>query len=44
LFSQYGLALGLTLIASTFATLIATVGAFLLVKRLLGHESSEGKV
>ncbi len=42
LFSQYGLALALALVVSTFATLLATVGAFLLVKRLLGLKDSEG--
>jgi putative effector of murein hydrolase LrgA (UPF0299 family) len=43
LFGQYGLALALALVVSTFATLLATVGAFLLVKRLLGLEHSEGE-
>jgi holin-like protein len=34
LIGSYGLALGLALVVSTFATLVATVGTFLLVKRL----------
>jgi putative effector of murein hydrolase LrgA (UPF0299 family) len=34
LIGDYGLALGLALVVSTFATLVATVGTFLLVKRL----------
>jgi putative effector of murein hydrolase LrgA (UPF0299 family) len=36
LIGAYGLALGLALVVSTFATLVATVGTFLLVKRLCG--------
>jgi putative effector of murein hydrolase LrgA (UPF0299 family) len=35
LIDDYGLALGLALVVSTFATLLATVGTFLLVKRLV---------
>jgi holin-like protein len=35
LIGDYGLALGLALVVSTFATLVVTVGTFLLVKRLL---------
>jgi holin-like protein len=35
LIGDYGLALGLALVVSTFATLIVTVGTFLLVKRLV---------
>ncbi len=35
LIGDYGLALGLALIVSTFATLLVTVGTFLLVKRLV---------
>jgi holin-like protein len=42
-FGQYGLALAVALVVSTFATLIATVGAFLLVKRLLGLNGAEGE-
>jgi putative effector of murein hydrolase LrgA (UPF0299 family) len=34
LIGAYGVALGLALVVSTFATLVATVGTFLLVKRL----------
>jgi putative effector of murein hydrolase LrgA (UPF0299 family) len=39
LIGSYGLALGLALVVSTFATLLATVGTFLLVKRLIGRPS-----
>jgi holin-like protein len=42
LFSQYGLALTAALLVSTALTLLATVGAFLLVKRLIGGPSPEG--
>jgi len=35
LIGDYGLALGLALVISTFATLLATVATFLLVKRLV---------
>jgi putative effector of murein hydrolase LrgA (UPF0299 family) len=35
LIGSYGLALGLALLVSTFVTLLATVGTFLLVKRLV---------
>jgi len=35
LIGSYGVALGLALVVSTFATLLATVGTFLLVKRLI---------
>jgi putative effector of murein hydrolase LrgA (UPF0299 family) len=35
LIGSYGLALGLALVVSTFVTLLATVGTFLLVKRLV---------
>lgn len=41
LFSQYGLALAAALLVSTFVALLATVGVFLLVKRLLGHAEKE---
>jgi holin-like protein len=36
LLARYGLALGVSLIVSTLATLLATVGVFLWVKRLVG--------
>ena len=36
LMREQGVALASALVVSTFATLIATVGAFLLVKSLLG--------
>jgi putative effector of murein hydrolase LrgA (UPF0299 family) len=39
LIGSYGVALGLALVVSTFATLLATVGTFLLVKRLIGRPS-----
>ncbi len=39
LIGTYGLALGLALVVSTLATLLATVGTFLLVKRLAGRAS-----
>ena len=42
LFSQYGLSLALALLVSTLATLLATVGVFLWVKRLLRLEPAEG--
>ena len=35
LLARYGLALGVALVVSTLLTLLATVGAFLLVKRLM---------
>jgi putative effector of murein hydrolase LrgA (UPF0299 family) len=41
LFGQYGLALAVALLASTLATLIATVGVFLLTKRLLRLDDAE---
>lgn len=41
LFAQYGAALAVALIVSTILTLLATVGAFLLVKRLLGLDRGE---
>ncbi len=34
-FSDYGLAIGIALVASTVLTLLVTVGAFLLAKRVL---------
>jgi holin-like protein len=39
LIRAYGLALGLALVVSTLATLLATVGTFLLVKRLVGGQA-----
>jgi len=36
LLTRYGVALGVSLIVSTLATLLATVGVFLMVKRLAG--------
>ena len=36
LLTRYGVALGVALIVSTLATLLATVGVFLMVKRLAG--------
>jgi holin-like protein len=38
LIGSYGVALGLALVISTLATLLATVGTFLLVKRLIGPQ------
>lgn len=43
LFGQYGMALALALLVSTLATLLATVGVFLLVKRALRLERAEGE-
>lgn len=40
LIGQYGMAIGLALVGSTLATLLVTVGVFLLVKRLLPARSS----
>jgi putative effector of murein hydrolase LrgA (UPF0299 family) len=40
LIGSYGLALGLALVVSTVATLLATVGTFLLVKRLCGRDAA----
>ena len=37
LLGSYGIALGLALVVSTVATLLSTVGVFLLVKRLVGE-------
>jgi holin-like protein len=42
LFSQYGLALTAALLISTLLTLLATVGAFLAVKRALGGQIPKG--
>jgi holin-like protein len=42
LFSQYGLALTAALLVSAVLTLLATVGAFMAVKRLLGGQIPEG--
>jgi putative effector of murein hydrolase LrgA (UPF0299 family) len=39
LIGSYGVALGLALVVSTFATLLATVGTFLLVKRLIERQA-----
>jgi putative effector of murein hydrolase LrgA (UPF0299 family) len=39
LIGSYGVALGLALVVSTLATLLATVGTFLLVKRLAERRS-----
>jgi hypothetical protein len=36
LLSEHALAIGAALVVSTLATLLATVGAFLAVKRLIG--------
>lgn len=41
LFGQYGATLVLALLVSTLATLLTTVGVFLLVKRLLGLSETE---
>ena len=41
LFGQYGATLVLALLVSTLATLLTTVGVFLLVKRLLGLNETE---
>jgi len=40
LFREQGLALAVALVVSTVATLLATVGAFLLVKRLIGARAA----
>jgi len=40
-FGQYGAALALALLISTLVTLLATVGTFLLAKRLLGLDQTE---
>jgi putative effector of murein hydrolase LrgA (UPF0299 family) len=42
LIGSYGLALGVALTVSTLATLLVTVGTFLLVKRLVGGEAETG--
>jgi putative effector of murein hydrolase LrgA (UPF0299 family) len=42
LIGTYAVALGLSLVVSTFVTLLATVGTFLLVKRLL-RTGNEGE-
>ena len=42
LIGSYAAALGLALVGSTLATLLATVGTFLLVKRLIGAAPDEG--
>jgi putative effector of murein hydrolase LrgA (UPF0299 family) len=41
LLSEHGLALAVSLVVSTLATLLATVGAFLLTKRLMRGRSAE---
>jgi len=42
LIGAYAAAIGLALVGSTFVTLLATVGTFLLVKRLIGQAAGEG--
>jgi putative effector of murein hydrolase LrgA (UPF0299 family) len=43
LINSYGAALGLALLGSTFVTLLATVGTFLLVKRLSSPSAGENQ-